>query len=155
VGHRRNPRQARRHGRADVGLVVDHEVGRGLVQEGPQVVDRPARQHVGGDDHPEAPALLAGEPAQLGVVVKGLPLRFHDRDPDALRPEPQRPQSRDEVVPGAEQDLMPGVAAGPGQRQQGGDVPVGGAAAEERAHLGRKPQIARCPCSARGDGDRR
>jgi hypothetical protein len=60
VSHRRHPCQPGRRCRADVDLVVDHQVRGNVVQQWAHVGERAPRQYIAEDDNPETPPLVAG-----------------------------------------------------------------------------------------------
>jgi hypothetical protein len=110
---------------------------RGLAEQRAKVVHRGSGQGVGEDDDAKAPALLARQPAQLGARPHGLLLGLDDRDANALGPEAELAEPSGERVPGGEQDVVPGLAARHGQREEREDVAVGRAAREDDPHRGR------------------
>jgi hypothetical protein len=127
-------RRARRRGRADVGLVGDHDVRSDLVQDGAQIRERAAGQYVAEHDHADAPSLRARSLAQSGVVAQGELVRLVDRDARAHGAEPRGSQPRQELLAGAEDDLVPGIAARHRQRQERVEVPVCRTAGEQDPH---------------------
>jgi hypothetical protein len=107
VRHGRHVRQASRRGRADIRLVVDDQIRRGVLQQRTQVLERATGQHVAEDDGPEAPPLLARQRIQPGVLAQGEPVSLVDRYADALGPDPQFPQPRAKSLSRGERTRCP------------------------------------------------